>query len=481
MPSASRNIFWLSASRITALVLLFLAYRQLYHYLGPHGTGQQQFVLSFVTIFGVVIDFGIQQYIVKKMSEEPGRVKNYFHQYLAISSLLSVLVYITMLVVAKLGNYEPVLFYAIAVAGLGIVVSAVTYPFLAVLSAFQDLGKVALINFLNSMVNVAIIVLTVVFHRYIVFLVSVQPLAALLNLILYTRYVKKYLPQPGYSQVFAALDGPMVRGMAKAVLPFALLVGFSTIYNRIDVVIITHILGFDQNGIYAAAYKFFDLVAFFPAVVSHSLYPMFAGLMARQAILEVRLNIEKYLRFLMAVAIPMGVAGSLLARPMILLLTNDIRYIDAAPVLAIMVWAPVALIIYIVANSLIISQLTKFAVMITAANVVINVAGNLILLPRIGIRGAAIMTVVSEVVQGVFYFYFIRKKITDFSFFSFLWRPALASAVMGGALYFIRSHGFFISVVGGSVVYVAALLLLGFFERGDWEFAKQFFRPRAAA
>ncbi len=471
----------MSASRITALVLLFLAYRQLYHYLGPHGTGQQQFVLSFVTIFGVVIDFGIQQYIVKKMSEEPGRVKNYFHQYLAISSLLSVLVYITMLVVAKLGNYEPVLFYAIAVAGLGIVVSAVTYPFLAVLSAFQDLGKVALINFLNSMVNVAIIVLTVVFHRYIVFLVSVQPLAALLNLILYTRYVKKYLPQPGYSQVFAALDGPMVRGMAKAVLPFALLVGFSTIYNRIDVVIITHILGFDQNGIYAAAYKFFDLVAFFPAVVSHSLYPMFAGLMARQAILEVRLNIEKYLRFLMAVAIPMGVAGSLLARPMILLLTNDIRYIDAAPVLAIMVWAPVALIIYIVANSLIISQLTKFAVMITAANVVINVAGNLILLPRIGIRGAAIMTVVSEVVQGVFYFYFIRKKITDFSFFSFLWRPALASAVMGGALYFIRSHGFFISVVGGSVVYVAALLLLGFFERGDWEFAKQFFRPRAAA
>jgi O-antigen/teichoic acid export membrane protein len=66
MASASKNIFWLSVSRVAALVLLFLAYAQLFRYLGPHSSGQYQFVLSFVTIFGIIVDFGIQQYIIKK-------------------------------------------------------------------------------------------------------------------------------------------------------------------------------------------------------------------------------------------------------------------------------------------------------------------------------------------------------------------------------------------------------------------------------
>ncbi len=480
MPSASRNIFWLSVSRITALVLLFLAYRQLFGYLGPHGTGQHQFVLSFVTIFGVIIDFGMQQYIVKKMSVEPERVKEYFHHYLGVSAVLALAVYGALLGVARVSNFEPIVFYAIAVAGSGLIISALTYPFLAVMSAFQDLGKVAFINFLSSLVNIVIIFLTIIFHRYIVFLVLVQPFSAFICLIFYLIFVRRYLPRPEYLKVFSSLNGRVVKQMAKHVLPFALLVGFSTIYNRIDIVIITRLLGYSPAGLYTAAYKFFDLVAFFPAVVSHSLYPMFAGLMARQALGEVKQSLEKYLRFLVAVAVPMAVAGSLLARPMILLLTNDARYLDAAPVLAVLVWAPALLFIYIVANSLVISQLTKFAVIITGANVLINIVGNLILLPRIGIIGAAIMTVASEALQAIFYFYFIRSKLTRFDFFSWWWRPILASLVMGVVVWYVRDYGLFLSVAIGGAVYVAALAVAGFFQRGDLALAKQLLNFKSA-
>ena len=56
------------------------------------------------------------------------------------------------------GNRGTVL-GAIAVAGLGTVVNGLTYPFLSVLSAFQDLRRVAFINFLNSAVNAAVIFL----------------------------------------------------------------------------------------------------------------------------------------------------------------------------------------------------------------------------------------------------------------------------------------------------------------------------------
>jgi O-antigen/teichoic acid export membrane protein len=437
-------------------------------------------VLSYVTIFGVIIDFGIQQYIVKKMSEEPQAVKHYFHHYLAFGSLVSVIVYAALLVTAWLGHYEPLIFYAIAVAGSGLIITALTYPFLAVMSAHQDLGKVAFINLVNSVVNVVIIFLAIILHKYIVFLVLVQPIAAFSSLVIYLYYIRQYIPHPEFMKAFHGLDFPLIKNMTRAVLPFALLVGFSTIYNRIDVVIITKMLGFAQNGLYTAAYKFFDLVAFFPAVVSHALYPMFASLMARHALSEVRAGLEKYLRFMIALALPMAVGGTLLARQMILLLTsNDARYLPAAPVLAIVVWAPAALFIYVVANSLVISQLTKFAVIITGANVLINVIGNLILLPRMGIRGAAVMTVVSESVQGLFYLYFIYRKITRFKFFSWWWRPLVASAAMGAAVWYVRPHGFLIALAGGMIVYLGMLLILRFFNRGDIDFARQILRRQS--
>jgi O-antigen/teichoic acid export membrane protein len=494
MASASKNIFWLSLSRVAALLLLFLAYAQLFRYLGPHVSGQYQFVLSFVTIFGIIVDFGIQQYVTKKISEEPSRAKQYFHNFLAVEVVLVILIYLGIAGVGWLGHYETAVYRAILIAGLGTALNGLTYPFLSVMSSFYDLKKVALINFLNSLINVGIIFLAIYSGLGIVFLASNQVIFAILGLFLYYRFIKAHIPRPDIAQAIVSLDSKLVRSIFKAALPFALLVGFSTVYNRIDVVLITYFLGYTQTGFYTAAYKFFDLLGFFPAVVSHSLYPVFASLMARRAIPEIRLTLERYLRFLMAVAIPMAVGGMLLAKEIILVLAGP-DYISAAPTLAILVWAPAILFIYIVVNSIVISQLTRFAVIITSANVLVNIIGNVILLPRFGIQGAAVMTILSELLQGVFYFYFVRKKITPFRFWVFLWRPAIAAGAMGGVVVFIRpllsaiaGHyfaagttlgiGFLLaaSVIVGVIVYILVLGVLRFFQDDDIGAIKQLLR-----
>jgi O-antigen/teichoic acid export membrane protein len=445
--------------------------------LGRYGTGQHQFVLSYATIFSVVVDFGIQQYIIKKMSEEPDKVKKYFQHFLAVEIILSILVYVTMLAVAKINNYEPTIFYAIALAGFGILINALTYPFLSVMSAFQDLKKVALINFLQSVVNVVIIFAAIFFQKYIIFLVSNQVIFGVVSLALYYKFFKKYIPQPEILKIFSDLDKTLVKQILIASLPFALLVGFSTIYNRIDVIIITKLLGYEQTGDYTAAYKFFDLVSFFPSVVSFSLYPLFAGLMVQKAYSEIRSNFEKYLRFLIAVALPMGAGGSILSAQIIGLVAGP-GFPQSAAVLSILIWAPAVLFIYVVANSLVISQLTKLAVIITGANVVINTIGNLLLIPFFGLKAAAIMTVVSEVLQGIFYFYFVHKKITSFRFFGFFLKPIFATTVMSIAVWQLKILPIYISVPVGGAVYFIALLIIKFFEPGDWQFVKNILKKR---
>ena len=471
MSSPSKNILWLSVSRVASLALLFLAYTQLFRYLGPYGSGQFQFVLSYVTLFGVVIDFGIQQYIVKKISEDRANAKKYFHNFLAVEVVLASLVYATMVGVAFYNGYEPIVIKAIMIAGLGASIHGLVYPFLSVITSFYDLKKAAFLNFLASAINVTVIFLTIWVGGSILMLTTQQVIYAVLAIGIYYFFVQKHIGKPEVIKGIRSLDWRLVKTMMIAAFPFALLVGFSTVYNRIDIVLITRFLGYTETGLYTAAYKFFDLLAFFPAVVSHALYPLFTTLMAEGKRAELREIVEKYLRFMIAAALPVAVGGMIMARPIVTLLAGE-EFTGAAPVLAVLVWAPAVLFVYIIMNSIVISQLTKFATVITGVNVLINVVGNIILLPRMGIVGAAVMTVFSEFLQGAFYFYFVRRKITDFRFFTLIWKPLLAAGVMGAVVWQIRDMNLFIVAAAGAVIYGVALLVLRFFKRDDLAFVK---------
>ena len=462
-----QNIFWLTASRAIALVLLFLAYTQLFRYLGPFGNGQYQFVLSFVLIFSTIVDFGVQQFITKKITEEPDKTREYFKTFFKFEVFASGFLFVLLIAIALLKGFETILIQAIVITGLGMVVNALCYPYLAVLTAKQDLKKVAIINFLNSLVNVSIIFLAIWLKKYIVFLASIQLVFGLVDLVLYRIFTRKYLKGQIASSALAITEGQsVILGILKSAWPFALLVGFSAIYNRIDVLIITQILGFAQTGIYTSAYKFFDLLNFFPASVSHALFPALAGFMAQGKIQEVKGTLEKYLRLMVAIALPMAVGGTILSKQLILLVAGE-QFIEASHVLSVLIWAIAILFIYIPVNSLVISQLTKKAVIVTGINVIINIGGNIILLPIYGIIASAIMTVVSELIQGVFYFYFVRKNITNFAFFSILWKPAVASFIMGLALWQVRELNLFISALIGFFVYGLCLFLVGFIKKTD--------------
>lgn len=473
MLQASKNIFWLTVSRVLALGLLFIAYTQLFRYLGPYSSGQYQFALSYVTLFSVVVDFGISQYVVKKTSEEPNLSLKYFYNFLFAEIILVIFLYFSLSVIGLTYINDSLVFKAVLVAGFGMVVNGLTFPFLAVLSAFQDLRKVALINFINSVVNVSVILVAIHFNKSIVFLASQQMIFGVISLLLYRKFVRKHLPMLKVSRFYREASSKTIKQMLLASIPFAMLVGFSTVYNRIDVVLVTHIRGFTETGFYTAAYKFVDLMNFFPSVVSVSLYPAFAALISTGDIFSVRQIIEKYSKFLTALAIPMAMGVSVLSLQIIKLLAGP-EFASSASALGVLSWAVALLIIYVTFNALIISQLTKKATLVTGLNIIVNVVGNLILLPKYGFIAAAYMTVVSELIQAVCYMYFVKKYITNYYFLKNLLFALLASFLMACVIWPVRHLGLYISVPMGAIFYVISLLLLGYFTKDDFVFMKRF-------
>jgi O-antigen/teichoic acid export membrane protein len=193
--------------------------------------------------------------------------------------------------------------------------------------------------------------------------------------------------------------------------------------------------------------------------------------MAKGLVGDVRQNLEKYLKLMIVVAMPVAVGGTLLAPKLIGLVAGQ-EFAPAAPVLSILIWAVAILFIYIPVNSLVISQLTKKALVVTGVNVVVNVVGNILLLPILGIKAAAIMTVASELLQGIFYFYFVKTAITQFNFWGILKKPLVASLIMGLSLWPLKELSLLLSVPVGAVVYVLILLALGFVTAEDIKIVK---------
>jgi O-antigen/teichoic acid export membrane protein len=178
---------------------------------------------------------------------------------------------------------------------------------------------------------------------------------------------------------------------------------------------------------------------------------------------------------MLAGALPMAVGGMLLSSKLISLVAGP-GFGQAAPVLAILIWAPAILFVYIPLNSLVISQLTKKAVVITGINVVVNTIGNLLLIPHFGIRASAILTVVSESLQGAFYFYFVRKNITNFSFANIIYKPAFAALAMGAVLWPIRYYTLLVTLPVGAAVYCLMLFVTGFAGKKEIQMVKGLFK-----
>lgn len=480
MSKLGTNVLSLVLSKVAAGILALIGYAAIFRYLGQVHAGEFKFALSYVMLFSVAVDFGIQELVIKKVSEAKEEAKKYLGNFFAVEFFLALFLYALLVLILRVRHIEPIVFEAVLVIGLGMFLNALTIPHTAIISAYQDMHLIAVVNFCDTLINVSVMALTILLHKGIVFLAIVQAVMGVMHWIVYSRVIRRYVPEPQLLKFLRSLDFALVKKMFLAALPFGMLVGFSIVYNKIDVIILSALRGYAETGLYTVAYQLFDFLTFFPAVVSSSLYPFFSEQMAAGNIALVRATLEKYTKYMIGVALPVAFGGAVLA-PKLMSLLGGGAFISGYPALQILVFGTAILFIYSGANSLMISQLTKYAVIVTFSNIFINSIGNFLLIPHYGFKAAAVMTVVSELTQASFYFYFVRRKIGGFKFFRNFGKPLISAGLMALVLYPLRRHNLLLTLPFGAVIYALAIFGSGFITKSDIAAIKQIVLRRAPA
>jgi O-antigen/teichoic acid export membrane protein len=181
------------------------------------------------------------------------------------------------------------------------------------------------------------------------------------------------------------------------------------LYTRIDVIMLQNISGIKEAGAYATVATLSEAWNFVPVVIVTSLFP--AILNARRDEPE-RYNkrIQHMYDLMVYLSVPVA-AVITFASPLIYRLYTP-EYAYAAPVLSVHIWSGVFVFLGAASGQYLIAEnFNKLTFVRTGFGAIINIVLNLILIPKIGMMGAAIATLIAYACST--FFLLIIPKVND--------------------------------------------------------------------
>ena len=165
------------------------------------------------------------------------------------------------------------------------------------------------------------------------------------------------------------------------------------LYMRIDQIMLQNMAGLKVAGAYATVASFSEAWNFVPTVIISSLFP--AILNARRDDPE---RYKKRIQHLYDLMVYLSVPVALIitfASPLIYILFKP-EYASAAPVLSVHIWSGIFVFLGAASTQYLIAEnFTKLTFIRTGLGALINIILNLILIPKMGMMGAAISTLIA--------------------------------------------------------------------------------------
>jgi O-antigen/teichoic acid export membrane protein len=192
-------------------------------------------------------------------------------------------------------------------------------------------------------------------------------------------------------------DRALWRSLPAQALPLGAFLLVLNLYNYVDTLILGVMTSDTETGLYNAAYPLYEGLTYGTAILSSVLTPRFARLWSVDRPAHRRLAVTSVLGaagvavLALAIAWPLGGLG--------LRVVFDTSYLPALPALRILLLGLPFVYVTWVLHALAMSAFrARLLLGVTAAGTVLNVALNLVLIPRASYDGAAVATVLSECV-----------------------------------------------------------------------------------
>ena len=366
---------------------------------GPEQYGIYFTMLNFSYLFHIFLDFGINNFQNRNVSQDPHAAGQLLSSLSIVKFGFGLLFILLVMTVGKYGmNYPDAYLSLLLVVGVNQVLLSIVLFLRANLAGLQFFRVDSMISVLDRLLmificgfllwgNVVTIPFQVEWFAYAQGAAYATTIIVAMLILLFEVKIKLKLPE------FSILPQ-----LIKKSAPFALLTLIMTIYYRIDVIMIEGLLpnGVTEAGIYAQGYRLPEMASMFALLFATLLLPMFSKMIAE----------KKNVIDLMSLSFRLLIAPAIFAAIAIYFYGMDIiqgfysvEFEKSNDVQTILMFTFIPLAsTYIFGTLLTANGDMKTLNWISLIGLVINVGLNYELISIYGIQGAAMATLVTQIV-----------------------------------------------------------------------------------
>jgi O-antigen/teichoic acid export membrane protein len=255
--------------------------------------------------------------------------------------------------------------------------------------------------------------------------------------------------------------------MIRAGFPFGLISLTLTIAFSIDTVMLSMYQPEQVVGWYNVAYNLVFSLMFFVGGFMDAIVPSLSRTYTHDPA-QVGRWYYYSVKSMAKLSFPIAVGGALLAFPLIRFLYTD-EFLPSALALQILIWdVPLLMFTAFCGNMTTIVSEERAAARIYAINAIANVILNFYAIPRFGLVGAALVTVITDLIGALQFHFLLRRKLNIPNMTWIFGRIVAAAAMMGLVLLLFHDLNMFAQIGLGAIVYSLLVLGLRLFDDKEW-------------
>ncbi len=427
-------------------------------FLGVEKLGEYGAIYAYIGLFSWLATFGFEPVLLRELSKDRTNASGLVHTTIVLSSAFSVGTIGFAILLARWSGYSGSLWWLLALASVEFVLTPLRLP-AVIFQVDMRQWYAATINVVRQGLWFGIIIVLWIIKAPLLYVVLARVFTALVeSLMMWT-----------WSRRFILGDRQFLLSRARMLLthsfPIAFTMLLGMIYMRIDQVMLHKMTTDSVLGQYVAAVKVSELLELLPAALMFSIAPVLSVSFAQPE--RFRSQIDRAFRYLMVLAGGLCVCMTVGAKTIIWILYGK-QFLPAAPLLEILIWSEIGVFFAAVAiNALIASNQQGMLPLPTFLGAGVNIALNLVLIPRYAATGAAWATLVSyTVVWMVGLLFFQRTR-------ALIWQGlSLTMPIVGVALISIVSVTFLaipdiVKVLVSLALFVTGLWMTKSVSRSD--------------
>lgn len=440
----------------------------LFRYLGVDGVGKYTTVFAFVAFFAVFADFGVQWTLVRELTVNPDKDK-VFKNIFTFRLLLALFIHTLAFAFVWFFAYPYDVKISVGVISLSWFFTTINSTLVGVfLNNYRLDISVTGENLSRVVIFVCIWFLTRAEMPFAAVLFA-YPIGGVFNYLFNRTMVGRF------ARVGLGFDFKYWGDIIRQSVPIGLVLVFGYIYFKIDSLMLSLMKGMTDVGIYGTAYKILEVLQTIPSMFLGSAFPLITKY-ATTGDDKVVPAFQKQFDFLSLLAWPLVAGTFLLAEPIINFISGSrgAEFIGVSTVsflgqtatsvtcLKLLIFV-VGLNFFVTLYSYMIVSLGRQKVMIipTILFAAINIAINFVLIPHFSYIGAAIATIITEIIVLIIYIKSTVRFITLPIKFKTFRKIIFCTLIMGLSVYFLAKIGvnLFVNIFAAMAVYALAILL----------------------